>query len=86
VKPASVGEPLEPQLPLSEPILVAASSICRDEELAGFRVEGPPFAAPPTANRGYREGARVVIRPDVDPIEPAESLDATLAQPPWFVP
>ena len=61
-----VRKRLQLELPQAETPAVAAASVCGDQDLGGVRINPSPFTAPPAADRGHRERARVVIRPDVD--------------------
>src|SRR6202041_2366056 len=44
---------------------IAATAIGGHQEAFGFGIESLPFMAPPSPNRGYGEGAGVMISPDI---------------------
>src|SRR6202041_205288 len=56
---------------------IAATAIGGHQEAFGFGIESFPFMAPPSPNRGYGEGAGVMISPDIhEPGVVADIVDA----------
>ena len=62
-----IGELLEFQLPGAAAIAVAASRVGGNEHGLRVGVGALPHPLPPVANRGHREGGRVVIAPHAHP-------------------
>lgn len=61
------GKSLQFDLPQSNPIAVASSTVGRDQQFCGLRIDLQSHPKPPTPDTGNREAGGVVVRSHVDP-------------------
>src|SRR6266849_4621469 len=62
-----IHERLEFNLPESNPIPIAATTVGTNQELVGVRVDRRAHGVPPASNTAHGETRRVVVDTDIDP-------------------
>jgi hypothetical protein len=60
-----IGQLLQLQFPKAQPRAIAASAVCRDEQLSRLRIQRFTFFAPPPTNGCDRECPGIMVRPNV---------------------